>query len=57
EGVTHRILAEWAGLHRSTVTTILNGWLFDDVLDQEGRALWVPPRGGLPGEGNAGAGE
>jgi CRP-like cAMP-binding protein len=56
EGVTHRILAEWAGLHRSTVTTILNGWLFDDVLAQDGRAFRVPPSGGLPGEGGPGKG-
>lgn len=53
EGVPHRLLAEWAGLHRSTVTTVLNEWLYDGILWQRGRALVVPPWGGLPGEGVA----
>ena len=50
EGVPHRVFAEWAGLHRSTVTTILNEWIYDGTLDQRARALLVPPFGGLPGE-------
>ena len=50
DGVSHRILAEWAGLHRSTVTTILNDWIYDGTLLQRGRGLLVPPLGGLPGE-------
>jgi CRP-like cAMP-binding protein len=50
EGVSHRILAEWAGLHRSTVTTILNEWIYDGTLMQRGRGLLVPPFGRLPGE-------
>jgi CRP-like cAMP-binding protein len=50
EGVPHRIFAEWAGLHRSTVTTILNEWIYEGTLRQKGRGLRVPPAGGLPGE-------
>lgn len=56
DAVPHRVWAEWAGLHRSTVTTILNEWIYDGTLGQHGRALVVPPRGGLPGE-SAGSGK
>lgn len=48
--IPHRVWAAWSGLHRSTVTTILNDWIFDDRLEQSGRALILPARGGLPGE-------
>ncbi len=43
--VTHRLLAELAGLHRSTVTTLLNDWIYDGSLGQRGRRLRVDPPG------------
>lgn len=50
DDVPHRVWAEWAGLHRSTVTTLLNEWIYDGTLGQTGRALVVGPLGSLPGE-------
>jgi hypothetical protein len=48
--IPHRIWASWAGLHRSTVTTMLNEWIFDGRVDQRGRALLLNDTGSLPGE-------
>jgi hypothetical protein len=48
--IPHRVWAAWSGLHRSTVTTQLNDWIFEDRVGQVGRALVLPARGGLPGE-------
>lgn len=48
--IPHRVWAAWSGLHRSTVTTLLNDWIFDDRIGQAGRALILPARGALPGE-------
>lgn len=30
--LTHQVLADLSGSHRATVTTLLNDWLYDDVL-------------------------
>lgn len=32
ERMTHQVLADLAGAHRATVTTLLNDWLYDGVL-------------------------
>lgn len=40
-GITHQLLGELAGLHRATVTTLLNDWIYHDWLDQDGRRLRV----------------
>jgi CRP/FNR family transcriptional regulator len=32
--LTHRVLADLSGCHRSTVTTLLNDWIYDGVLQQ-----------------------
>ena len=32
EKLTHQVLADLAGAHRATVTTLLNDWLYDGVL-------------------------
>lgn len=37
----HRVLADLAGCHRSTVTTILNDWIYDGVLTQEDGRIWI----------------
>ncbi len=46
-GVPHRILGELCGLHRSTVTTQLNDWIYRDLLEQDGRRLRVADPDGL----------
>jgi len=33
ERLTHQVLADLAGAHRATVTTLLNDWIYDGVLD------------------------
>ncbi|MGY8777774.1 MAG: Crp/Fnr family transcriptional regulator [Longimicrobiales bacterium] len=33
ERLTHQVLADLAGAHRATVTTLLNDWLYDGVLE------------------------
>ena len=30
--LTHQVLADLAGAHRATVTTLLNDWLYDGVI-------------------------
>jgi hypothetical protein len=32
ERLTHQVLADLAGSHRATVTTLLNDWLYDGIL-------------------------
>lgn len=39
--LTHRVLADLAGCHRSTVTTILNDWIYEDALAVEGGRILV----------------
>jgi CRP-like cAMP-binding protein len=40
----HRVLADLAGCHRSTVTTILNDWIYAGILTQkDGRFLILDP--------------
>lgn len=39
--LTHALLGDLAGLHRSTVTTILNEWIYEGRLEQRGRCLRV----------------
>lgn len=34
--LTHQVLADLAGAHRATVTTLLNDWLYDGVLASSG---------------------
>lgn len=33
--LTHQVLADLSGSHRATVTTLLNDWLYDGVLDTD----------------------
>jgi hypothetical protein len=42
---THQTLADLAGAHRATVTTMLNEWLYEGVLgaDDGGRLLVLQP--------------
>ena len=46
ERLTHQVLADLAGSHRATVTTLLNDWLYQDVLatDSDGRLVLAKPR-------------
>jgi CRP-like cAMP-binding protein len=39
--LTHKVLADLAGCHRSTVTTLLNDWIYDGVLRQADGQLWL----------------
>jgi CRP-like cAMP-binding protein len=38
---THQELADLAGAHRSTVTTILNDWIYDGILKTDGKTIVV----------------
>jgi CRP-like cAMP-binding protein len=40
-GLTHQLLGEIAGLHRSTVTTLLNDWLYRNLVELRGRRLRI----------------
>jgi len=73
EKMTHQVLADLSGAHRATVTTLLNDWLYEGVLNTDSRGrlvlaqpteLWSlagyhePRRGPAPaGPSEAGAGE
>lgn len=46
---THRTLADLAGVHRSTVTTILNEWLYEGLLGDPGGGLRLAEPGTLRG--------
>jgi len=39
--LTHQLLADLAQAHRSTVTTLLNDWIYTEVLEQEGQGIWI----------------
>ncbi len=39
--LTHQVLADLSGSHRSTVTTLLNEWIYDGVLERREGELWV----------------
>ena len=41
---THQVLADLAGAHRSTVTTLLNDWMYRRILKDTGSGLLVRPR-------------
>lgn len=42
--LTHKVLADLSGCHRSTVTTLLNDWIYDGVLQRvEGQLRIVRP--------------
>lgn len=45
ERFTHQLLADLAGAHRATVTTMLNEWLYEGILgaDRSGRLLVLKP--------------
>lgn len=47
ERLTHQVMADLAGAHRATVTTLLNDWLYDGVLAtaSDGRLVVVRPHG------------
>lgn len=45
--LTHQVLADLAGAHRATVTTLLNDWIYDGILstDGAGRLVLARPSG------------
>ena len=44
--LSHRVLADLCGCHRSTVTTLLNDWIYEGVLQQvEGQFRILRPEG------------
>jgi CRP-like cAMP-binding protein len=47
ERLTHKVLADLAGAHRATVTTLLNDWIYEGVLatDVSGRLVLARPTG------------
>ena len=47
ERFTHQTLADLAGAHRATVTTLLNDWLYEGILgaDKGGRLVLARPTG------------
>lgn len=47
ERFTHQVLADLAGAHRATVTTLLNDWLYEGILstDKAGRLVLARPSG------------
>lgn len=40
--VTHQVLADLAGAHRSTVTTTLNDWIYEGLLKEAERGYLLP---------------
>ena len=44
---THQELADLAGAHRSTVTTVINDWIYDGMLKQPPRGLIINKPGAL----------
>jgi CRP-like cAMP-binding protein len=42
--LTHQVLADLAGAHRSTVTTILNDWLYQGLLGSVRRGIQIDQR-------------
>ncbi len=48
--LTHKVLADLSGCHRSTVTTLLNSWIYDGVLQQnQGLVTILDPVALAPG--------
>ncbi|MFO8175295.1 MAG: Crp/Fnr family transcriptional regulator [Longimicrobiales bacterium] len=45
--LTHQLLADLAASHRSTVTTILNDWIYREVIQEKEGHLEIPEPGGL----------
>jgi CRP-like cAMP-binding protein len=39
--LTHQLLADLSGSHRSTVTTLLNDWIYDGLLRDEEKGLRI----------------
>lgn len=39
--LTHKVLADLSGCHRSTVTTLLNDWIYQGILAQEGGQIRI----------------
>jgi len=39
--LTHQVLADLSGSHRATVTTLLNDWLYEGILDTDGESCLV----------------
>ncbi|MDP2955618.1 MAG: Crp/Fnr family transcriptional regulator [Longimicrobiales bacterium] len=44
ERLTHQVLADLSGVHRATVTTLLNDWLYDGILSTDGAGRLVLSR-------------
>jgi CRP-like cAMP-binding protein len=42
--LTHQVLADLAGSHRATVTTLLNEWLYEEILDTDAEGRLVLAR-------------
>jgi CRP/FNR family transcriptional regulator, cyclic AMP receptor protein len=53
--LTHQVLADLSGSHRSTVTTLLNDWIYDGVLGGRGGEMWILQPEALAGHAGAGA--
>ena len=49
--VTHRVLGQLAGLHRSTVTTALNDWIYEGLLEDAEEGWRIPDPDALLGAG------
>ena len=51
--LTHQVLADLSGCHRSTVTTLLNDWIYQDILVQDdGQIRILRPQALTPEEGD-----
>jgi len=49
--LTHQLLADLSGSHRSTVTTLLNDWIYAGILEDDEKGLRIlKPRALEPGE-------
>lgn len=48
--LTHKVLADVSGCHRSTVTTLINDWIYDGILQQEDGQLRILRPDGLAKE-------
>lgn len=53
--LTHQVLAELSGTHRSTVTTLLNDWIYRDILQRRRGVLTILDPAALGGEAGAAA--
>lgn len=48
--LTHQLLADLCGSHRSTVTTLLNDWIYDGTLEDDGDGILIRNARGLAGD-------